>query len=635
MSRGEWLEADGSGGFASGPVRGPRTRRYHALLLSATTPPSGRVVLVNGFEAWVDQPAGSTPLTTQRYAPDTIFPDGDRHFATFTRNPWPSWRFALPDGSQVDQAVFVQPESCETVVRWRRLAGTGWCRLRVRLLLSGRDYHALHHENGAFRFDAVQEGGNVSWRPYGGVPAITALSNGTYRHEPLWFRGFFYTDEHDRGLDDTEDLASPGEFAFDLTGSEAATLILRAGDGIAGRAKPYADLLEAAEAARRARASAVSRAAESYRVARSGGQTIIAGFPWFTDWGRDTFIALRGLALAQGDLAGAEAILLAWSGAVSQGMMPNRFPDRGEVPEYNAVDASLWYVVAVHEFLAGCDEAGRPATDSVRRALQAACEAILHGYSAGTRFGIRADQDGLLRAGETGVQLTWMDARTGDHVVTPRLGKPVEIQALWINALRIGGIRWSAAWTAMADRAQSSFITRFLRPGGGLFDVIDCDHVAGTEDGSLRPNQIFAVGGLPFAIVDGDVARQIVAIVEKTLLTPLGLRSLSPDDPAYVGRYQGGPAVRDAAYHQGTVWPWLMGAFVDAWVSVRGGSDAAKAEATGRFLPPLMAHLEEAGLGHVSEVADGDFPHAPGGCPFQAWSLGELIRIRRSLGVGV
>jgi predicted glycogen debranching enzyme len=634
MPGAEWLESDGSGGFASGPVRGPRTRRYHALLLTATTPPSGRFVLVNGFEAWVDHSAGSSPLSTQRYAPDTIFPDGDACFSAFSRDPWPAWQFALAGGTQIGHAVFVQPDSCETVLRWRRFAGSGPCVLRVRLLLSGRDYHALHHENDAFRFDAAQSGGNVTWRPYDGVPAITALTNGIYRHEPAWYRGFLYEEERDRGLDDTEDLASPGEFTFDLDGSEPATVVLRAGDGPTGRAEPGADMLDAAERARRARASsAFSRAAESYRVARPGGQTIIAGFPWFTDWGRDTFIALRGLLLAQGELAGAEAILLAWCGAVSEGMLPNRFPDRGEVPDYNAVDASLWFVVAVHEFLQGCASSGRQAIESVQAALQAACEAILHGYTAGTRFGIRADGDGLLRAGEPGVQLTWMDAKTGDHVVTPRIGKPVEIQALWINALRIGGIRWSAHWTAAADRAQAAFVARFPRPGGGLFDVIDAEHVAGSNDASLRPNQIFAVGGLPFAMVAGDLARDIVALVEGKLLTPLGLRSLSPDDAAYVGSYRGGPAARDAAYHQGTVWPWLMGAFVDAWVSVRGGTGAAKSEAANRFLPALMAHLDEAGLGHVSEVADGDFPHKPGGCPFQAWSLGELIRIRRRLGL--
>ncbi len=631
----EWLESDGSGGFASGPVRGARSRRYHALLLCATSPPTGRVVLVNGCEVWADLASGTVALSTQHYTPDVTFPDGETYLTSFTHDPWPAWRFTLPDGTEIAHEIFVQRDLCETVLRWRRIRGAGVCGLRVRLLLSGRDYHALHHENAGFRFDADISGGNVCWRPYPGVPAVTALTNGGYSHEPVWYRGFLYTAERDRGLDDTEDLASPGVFAFDLFAGDGATIILRVGEGVAGCGPPY-EALAADERARRARASsALVLAAQNYVVARPGGKTIIAGFPWFTDWGRDTFISMRGLLLALGDLAGAEAILLAWSGCVSEGMLPNRFPDRGEAPEYNAVDASLWFIIATHEFLGSCEEAGRKVPQATQDALKTACLAILEGYTVGTRFGIRADADGLLRAGVPGMQLTWMDAKTGDHVVTPRIGKPVEIQALWINALFIAGDRWSTKWRVPATRAQDAFAQRFINPAGGLFDVIDAGHVPGATDASLRPNQIFAVGGLPMPLLGGALGRGIVDLVEAKLLTPLGLRTLSPDDPAYVGRYAGGPAARDGAYHQGTVWPWLMGAFVDAWLDVRGRTEAAKAEAAARFLPPLMAHLDEAGLGHVSEVADGDAPHKPGGCPFQAWSLGEFLRVRKMVGLAV
>ncbi|MGA9867355.1 MAG: amylo-alpha-1,6-glucosidase, partial [Acetobacteraceae bacterium] len=256
----------------------------------------------------------------------------------------------------------------------------------------------------------------------------------------------------------------------------------------------------------------------------------------------------------------------------------------------------------------------------------------LTGYQAGTRFGIGADADGLLRAGVPGVQLTWMDAKVGDHVITPRIGKPVEVQALWINALRIAAA-WSPRWAEIAAKAQGSFAARFPdAASGGLFDVVDADHVSERTDARVRPNQVFAVGGLPFALLEGEAARRVVDLVEARLLTPLGLRTLDPADPAYVGHYRGGPAQRDGAYHQGTAWPWLMGPFVAAWLRVRGDTKAAKTEATRRFLPPLLAHLEVAGLGHVSEVVDGDAPHTPGGCPFQAWSLGELIRIRSMLG---
>ena len=629
----EWLEADGIGGFASGTVGGIRTRRYHALLLSATTPPTGRVVLVNGLEAWIEGTAGASALTTQRYTPDVVYPNGVEHLAAFTHDPWPTWTFRLPDASVIVHDLFVEPNACETVLRWRRTVGSGPCQLKVRPLLSGRDYHALHRENLAFHFDAEVCGGNVSWRPYQDQPAVAALTNGAYAHDPQWYRNFLYTAERDRDLDDIEDLASPGVFTFDLAEGSSARVVLRTGDGLAVRAAAHAADLAATEQARRAAApSLVGRSARSYRVDRGAGQTLIAGFPWFTDWGRDTFIAMRGLVLATGELTAAEAILTAWAGAVSEGMLPNRFPDAGGAPEYNAVDASLWYIVAVHEFLDGCATAGRAVPAPVAGQLHTACEAILEGYAAGTRFRVGADGDGLLRAGVPGVQMTWMDAKVGSHVVTPRIGKPVEVQALWINALRIAA-RWSARWSDLEARARGAFAARFASPDGGLLDVVDADHIEGAADARLRPNQILAVGGLPFPLLSGAAARTVVDRVEAKLLTPLGLRTLSPDDPSYAGHYRGGPAERDGAYHQGTAWPWLLGPFVDAWLSVRGRTEDAKAEARTRFLAPLIAHLGHAGLGHVSEIADGDPPHTPGGCPFQAWSLGELIRIRRMLDV--
>jgi predicted glycogen debranching enzyme len=630
----EWLEADGLGGFASGTVSGVRTRRYHALLLTAAHPPAGRTVLVNGIEAWVETAAGHTDLSTQRYHPDVIHPRGFERMTAFIREPWPSWTFRLPDGSEITQELLVDPDSCDTLLRWRRISGAGPCALVVVPLLSGRDYHSLQSANPAFDF-TPQVGGTavgacVTWRPYPDRPATSALTTGTYRHAPDWYHHFLYAAEQARGLDCVEDLAAPGSFRFDLTGPEPGLMLLRAGESAPVRVRALADRMVAA--ARVARAGPdLRRSAGSYRVDRGRGSTLVAGFPWFTDWGRDTFIALRGLLLATGDLAAAEAILNAWAGAVSAGMMPNRFPDVGEQPEYNSVDASLWYVVAVHDFLEASGAAGRGAGSEP--ALRAACLAILDGYAAGTRFGIRAEADGLIAAGQPGTQLTWMDAKVGDWVVTPRVGKPVEIQALWVNALHIAATRWEPRFAAMESTARASFARRFPNPAGGLFDVVDVDHGPGTHDAAVRPNQIFAVGGLPSPLLTGDDARSVVDAVEAGLLTPLGLRSLSPDDPAYVGRYGGDARARDGAYHQGTVWPWLLGPFVDAWLSVRGHSAAALAEGRARFLPPLERHLGEAGLGHVSEVADGDAPHGPGGCPFQAWSLGEYIRIRRMLGL--
>ncbi len=441
-----------------------------------------------------------------------------------------------------------------------------------------------------------------------------------------------------RGLDASEDLASPGVFAFDLSAGGGAAIVLATEESLASVA-PSTTSVEAAvgrireqERARRESLSTpLERAADAYFVRRGTGKTIVAGYPWFTDWGRDTFIALRGLCLATGRLDDARAILLEWSGAVSDGMLPNRFPDRGETPEFNSVDASLWYVIAAHELLRAAEAAGRPLSAGDRRRLEAAITAILEGHLRGTRFGIHADADGLLAAGVPGVQLTWMDAKVGDWVVTPRIGKPVEIQALWLNALAIGA-HLGEGWGAALERGKAAFAERFWNESpGALYDVVDVDHRPGVVDASFRPNQILAVGGLPLALIEGERARRIVDAVESRLVTPLGLRSLDPADRAYAPRYRGGPVERDGAYHQGTVWPWLAGPFVEAWVKVRGGTPAAKAEARGRFLAPLLAHLDEAGLGHVSEIADGDPPHTPRGCPFQAWSMGELLRIDRMI----
>ena len=341
---------------------------------------------------------------------------------------------------------------------------------------------------------------------------------------------------------------------------------------------------------------------------------------------------MRGLVTARGLFSEAEAILSAWANTVSEGMLPNRFVDSGDAPEFNSVDASLWFIVAAQDFLEAARGAGYRTAPLMEDRLFAAFEAILHAYASGTRFGISADIDGLLRAGEPGVQLTWMDAKVGDWVVTPRIGKPVEIQALWVNALHAGGAR-STKWRELEQKARASFAARFFNPlNGGLYDVVDVDHVAGTFDSKIRPNQILAVGGLPLALVEGTAARRIVDLVEERLLTPLGLRSLAPDDPDYRSHYGGDAWQRDSAYHQGTVWPWLIGPFVEAWLRTRANPTASMEEARERFLAPLMSHLLTAGMGHVSEIADADAPHTPRGCPFQAWSLAELIRIDKALG---
>jgi predicted glycogen debranching enzyme len=629
----EWLETDGLGGYASGTVGTVRTRRYHGLRITATTPPTGRVMLVAGIEATIDCGRGDEALVAQCYEPRVIHPRLTTLDA-FMLDPWPTWTYVLSDGSRIRAEVLCTASRARTLLRWTRISGNGPSRLRVRLLLAARDYHSLQHENASVNPEIAIDGLSASWRLYANAPPVTCLSNGEWRVEPDWYRRFLYEAERDRGLDAVEDLFVPGSMTFDIDRSPAVIAV--------GQQDALDDLdctdpagsVETAAAKERARRTALGgpleQAADQYLVRRGLGRTLVAGYPWFTDWGRDTFIAMRGLCLAGGRLDVARDILLEWTSATSRGMLPNRFPDGIEAPEYNAVDASLWFVIVAGELLAQRD-ADRVLSAHDRWRIESTVLDILDGYARGTRYGIRCTADGLLAAGERGVQLTWMDARVGDRVITPRIGKPVEVQALWINALAVGS-RLSYRWDAVEALARESFRSRFWNSERRcLFDVIDVDHEPGRVDASIRPNQILAVGGLPTRLLSGDRAKAIVDVVERTLWTPLGLRSLAADDPAYAGRYAGGPNQRDAVYHQGTVWPWLIGPFVEAWLRVRDTSPAAIDEAERRFLAPIERHLATAGLGHVSEVADGDPPHRPGGCPFQAWSLAELMRLRRAV----
>ena len=624
----EWLEPDGLGGYAMGTADGIRTRRYHAILLAATHPPDGRMVLVADLEVFVETAAGRFALSSHRYAGGVVYPDGWLHLTGFVHTPWPRWEWTLPDATRIACELVVEHAGARATprvaLRWTRLAGSVTS-LHVQPLLAGRDYHATHHENPAFRFEPELAGETVTWQPYPGVPAIHCAANGLYQHAPDWYRAFQLADEVDRGLDAAEDLAAPGVFTFDLSSGQAAMVLSTA--PILGDTGELADQVFAAETRRRAALPAGPvRAAAAYIVARSApdgeppGRTIIAGYPWFADWGRDTFISLRGLCLATGRRDDARAILCQWARAVDRGMLPNRFDERDATPEYNSVDAALWFVIAADAYLAG------DATAADRELLQRAIAAIVAGYQAGTRHGIRADADGLLACGAPGVQLTWMDAKVGEVCITPRIGKPVEIQALWLNALIIAGR------AADADRARAAF-DRFWDPARHqLHDVIDCDHVSGAVDPTCRPNQLFAIGGVPHPILAGDRARAVVDTVERVLWTPAGPRSLDPGDPRYHAHYLGGPAERDSGYHNGPVWPWLAGAFIEAWVRVRGSTAAARREARRRFLAPLLARTELAGLDHLPEICDGDAPHRAVGCPFQAWSLAEALRLDQLLG---
>jgi predicted glycogen debranching enzyme len=619
----EWLEADGLGGFASGTVDGIRTRRYHALLLAATTPPSGRMVLVNGLDASLTVSGATMPVSRQRYTPGVDVPADPLPLADFSLEPWPRWTWPVAGGQLVHE-LFVPRGSATVVLRWQWTGPARDARLTVTPFLSGRDFHALHRKNPDFNFTPLSARDSQKWTPYPGVPPVIARSNGAYRHDPQWYLHFLYDEEQARGVDFIEDLAAPGHYEFDLAAGPAVLIFSTTGLNPTATAPDLARQFELDETRRRAAfATPHHRSADAYIVQRDVGRTIIAGYPWFGDWGRDTFISLRGLCLATGRLDDARDILTAWAGYVSQGMLPNRFPDVGDAPEYNSVDASLWYIIVVHEYLQLAPGAGE---DSVGETLLTAVDAILNGYCNGTRFGIVADSDGLLACGQPGVQLTWMDAKVGDWVVTPRIGKPVEVQALWLNALALAARR-NAQWHFLFVRGLTAFHDRFWNEAKGcLYDVIDADHRAGTVDDRVRPNQLFAVGGLPLTLVQGDRARRLLQTVQDRLWTPMGPRSLAPGEPEYAATYQGDLLTRDGEYHQGTVWPWLAGAFVEAWVRLHGNTPEVKQQARTLFLDTLSG-LDQLGLRHVPEIADATEPFTARGCPFQAWSLAELLRL--------
>ena len=628
----EWLEPDGLGGFASGTRSGIRTRRYHGLLLCALKPPQDRRLLVQGFVAWLETSRGRAELWPQAYTGGyTRRPDAE--VTRFSTEPWPTWQLRTALGAVIEVELFVpQGRPAVALHFWLAEPFAEAVKLCVRPLLSGRDFHGLHHENPAFHFEPRRQGELLRFTPYAGAPALQSLSNARFQAAPDWYRHFYYADEAARGLDATEDLATPGVLELPLEYEKRELWWLLQGEVPGALAVPiegaaaFVQLLRRGEVERRSHTpDALERAAAAYVVRRGEGKSIIAGYPWFGDWGRDTFIALRGLCLARGDFETARAILCEWSTAVSEGMLPNRFSDSAdEPPEYNSVDASLWFVVTAQELLA---QGVLSAAD--RQKLERAMIEIVTGYARGTRFGIAADADGLLRAGAPGVQLTWMDAKIGDWVVTPRRGKPVEIQALWITALsHASGI--DGSFTQLRERAQATFARRFWNPERSmLFDVVDVEHRPGDVDSACRPNQIFAAGGLPVSLLSPEQARAVVNAVERDLYTPMGLRSLEPQHPDYHPHYAGDPRARDGAYHQGTVWPWLLGPFVEAWVKVRGSTPEAKARARERFVTPWRQQLEHAGIGHVSEIADAEAPHTARGCPFQAWSVGELLRIER------
>jgi 4-alpha-glucanotransferase len=635
--RREWWLANSRGAYAGGTLAQSLTRRYHALLVAPVDPPLGRVLVLAKADARLVADGVAQPLFVNRWSSGAIHPAGNLALESFHLDGTiPVWRFAIGD-RVVEQRIWMEPGADTVYVGWRLEGGADGmaAALSVALLANGRDHHGDTRPDG-FSPEIAAAGSTLAVTAPDRFELRIAATGGSITPRRAWYRDFDLPVERERGLGAHDAHLHVGDLDLPLPAGKWAGFA-------AGLAPQPAPDLNAALERRRAHDRAVLEralaadpvfaaapgwvmrlvlATDAFVIARPlpdhpAGQSVIAGYPWFGDWGRDTMIALPGLCLATGRFETARLILETFARFVDRGMLPNVFPGAGATPEYNTADASLWYIEAWRAYVEATGD--EPA---LHRAFPVLSE-IVEWHVRGTRYGIAVDPaDGLLRAGEPGMQLTWMDARIGDRVVTPRIGKPVEINALWYNALvamaamaeRVGAS--AAGYSAAAEAAQQGF-ARFTWPGGeGLYDVVDSPD---GPDASLRPNQIFAVS-LPASPLDATTRRAVLERCGRALLTSYGLRSLAPSEPCYRGICSGTVAQRDGAYHQGTVWAWLLGPWALACHRVYG--DAAAAQ---RFLEPIGDHLLDAGLGQVSEIFDGDPPHKPRGCPAQAWSAACVL----------
>jgi predicted glycogen debranching enzyme len=594
-------------------------------------PPGGRILLLAKLEETLLIGDRRVDLSTNEYA-GGIHPRGYEYVTSFRSTPFPTFTFEA-EGVKVEKVLFMPHGSNATQIEYRVLecpAGVQ-LRLEVRPLIAFRDYHATTHENPFLDSSVEITDALASMQPYPGSPRLYLAHNAQAAlREGYWYRNFVYRIERERGLDFQEDLFNPLVLLYDLSQRRPAIVIASTQSYHIGNA----DKLRKGEQRRRETVCAgspnddplvatLTSAADQFLARRGDDWTIIAGYPWFTDWGRDTMIALPGLTLFTGREAIAKSILSNFARHIDMGMIPNRFLDSNDASEFNNVDGTLWFFEAARAY------ADKTGDYSFLAELYPLFEKIIYFHIKGTRYNIKMTENALLHSGSRGVQLTWMDAKIGDWVVTPRSGKPVEIQALWYNALkimedlarRLGEEAQQRKYSTLSSLALWAFNRIFWnKEKNCLYDVVN-----GSPDASIRPNQILAVS-LHYSMLSLDRARAVVKRVEEELLTPVGLRTLAPSDPNYHGRYSGGPASRDSAYHRGTVWPWLLGPYLTAYIRVHGGTTEARRRAR-ELLRGLEDHLGRACTGQISEIFEGDPPHRPCGCFAQAWSVGEVLRV--------
>ncbi len=628
----EWLETNGLGGFASSTIIGLNTRRYHALLIAAIRPPLRRVVMLSKLEETLLVGGRRFDLAANRY-PGTIHPRGHEFQTAFELAPWPVFHYEI-EGIRIQKSIFMVHGENTTVAIYGIPGARGRkINLELRPLVAFRDYHALAHASELIDRTVRQHDGWLDLGLYPGLPRLCLqFSAGSPIQESDWYYNFEYDRERERGLDCREDLFHPFTWRFESGAEEFWVIASTSPPG--GRS---AGDLRAAELHRREELShgwesadpfvrELVAAADAFHVKRhEGSASIIAGYPWFTEWGRDTMVSLPGLALVPRRFEEARSILLGFAGFGERGILPNFFPDGGDRPEYNSVDATLWFLHALQEYSRNSGD-----HDLAARELYPALLDILQSHLQGTWYGIHADADGLISWDDAGTALTWMDAKVGDGPVTPRRGKPVEVQALWYNAIRfLGEVALRAGdsdtvrqCSQLSEKVRSSFDRSFWNEAAGcLYDCLTPDG----PDPSIRPNQLLALS-LPYALLTGERGRQMLETVHRELWTPFGMRTLAPSDPRYRGSCEGSVTERDSSYHQGTVWPWLIGPYLSARLRVFGNDDKTR-DIARENLAALRAHMSDAGLGSISEIFDGDPPHKPRGCIAQAWSVAETLRM--------
>ncbi len=640
----EWLVTNGLGGFASGTVAGTSTRRYHGLLMAALQPPTDRTLLVAAVDETVRYGGATFPLATNRWLSGDVSPKGYLNMESFhLEGTKPVWRYALAD-ALLEKRVWMKQGENTTFMEYTLARGNAPVEIEGKLLVSYRDFHATTHaDSWQMKIEPVEKGIRVVAFD-GATPFFLKSSLAAFEPRHEWYRDFLLPVERERGLDDHEDRLLAGVFRAQLAAGEKLTLVFSTEpeallDGEQARALQSSHDLKLFQEWQKRHSETVATppddepgwlwqlvlAADQFLAKRAlpddpDGLSVIAGYPWFSDWGRDTMIALPGLSLSLGRPEIARKILVSFSRYVDGGMLPNNFPDRGGAPQYNTIDASMWFFEAARQYFEATQDL------ALVNKLFPVLSAIVDAHVAGTRYNIKVDPaDALLYGGSPEVQLTWMDAKIGDWVVTPRIGKPVEINALWINALNTMGefarrlARPGEGYLKLRQKAEKNF-QKFWNPERNCcFDVIDVP--GGGVDPALRPNQIFAVS-LPVSPLTRQQSKGVVDTLGRELLTSFGLRSLAPSEPGYIGRYAGGPRERDSAYHQGTVWAWLLGPYALAHYSVYGDSAAAQS-----FLEPLGRSIYSSGLGSITEIFGGDAPFPPAGCFAQAWSVAEVFRV--------